>query len=126
LQIGVGRTSSSYDREVARRDAELWSALSEALAAFERRERSGPRSCRKVFTVWPDNDGGWRVELEGGEGIFARFSTEHHAIRATRAFAAARRPSEVQVYDATGKLRAQYPYERDAPPEKQIGGGSSG
>jgi hypothetical protein len=53
------------------------------------------------------------VELEGGEGISARFSGEGDAVRATRAFAAANAPSEVQVYDAEGKLRAQHVYTHD-------------
>ena len=126
LQIGVSRTSTTYDPGVTRRDPEIWSALAEALAAFERREKRGSASPQKVFAIWPDDDGGWRVEVEGGEGISARFSAEHEAIRATRAFAAANRPSEVQVYDASGRLRAHYPYETDASAEKQIGGGSSG
>jgi hypothetical protein len=68
-------------------------------------------AARKIYDVFPNEQGGWRVERVGGPEITARFATEEEAIRETQRFAEAHPPSLVRIHDREGRVTAECEYD---------------
>jgi hypothetical protein len=66
---------------------------------------------RKIYNVFPNENGGWRVERVDGPEIKAHFGTEEEAIRETQRFAEAHPPSLVRIHDREGRVTAECLYD---------------
>jgi hypothetical protein len=75
------------------------------VAAKRRKESRGG-----VFHVLP-SDGGWAVEVEGGDGAMSRHPNKKEAVSTGRELARGRAPSRLVIHGVDGEVQRAHEYE---------------